>query len=189
MKYIIFLSFLFVFWGAIVSCDNESDLHKDNTPPKISDVRIGGIDTIMDNSGNMLLINTDPNPEIDTLLFNSRFTLSARFTDNYALSSFKIMLSYDSISQPDDSISKPLYLLQGWPIYGVNNKDFVTDTLIVNRRILPIADSIAGHSGKNHPIREGKYIVKINLMDMAGLKDSVYVPVRLLYRNTILNNR
>lgn len=189
MKYFATLFFSIVLSAFISSCDNETDLHKDYTPPKISDVRIGSIDTIFDNSGNRILINTNPKPEIDTLILNSRLSFSARFTDNYALSSFRLKLAFDSISQPEASEAKPLSIVLGWPIYKDRGKTLVTDTLISNFNILPLADSIADGSGKNVPIREGKYIIKINLMDMAGLKDSVYVPVRILYRNTILNNR
>lgn len=166
-------------------------MHKDNTPPEIhlSETRVGRIETIIVSPLDKILINTGTSGP-DTLLCNNTVYFKGRFTDNYGLSSFRLKMMYDSISQPEPSADKAIFRIQkGWMIYDNSSTENIKETSITNLAAFSIPESVQDLSGNNLPVREGQYFLQVNVMDLAGNKDSVNIPVIVLYQKTIIDNR
>lgn len=187
---LIITSVLF-FLSVLFSCEANTE-SKDNVPPQISKVAVNTRDTILLDDGKILRLNLDSlsDNRIDTIILGHRIFFSARFSDNEALSSYKIIL--DTVPEnkgdyPNDTI---LYVKRGWSIFGLK------DTIVSRQNNIITFDSIQGirknkfgiDSLGTYPVREGDYNFKVYCIDKAGNEDFINHRVRLLRRTTVLDN-
>lgn len=187
-RYILLFLPILIIFSLLYSCE-EDELSNDKTAPVISEVKIGAKDTIIvvnaDGTREILYINTNLNPQIDTLILNKRVTFSARFADDipYGLSSYRVKIAYDSASQaPPAELDTTVYIVRGFG--EIFNK---TDTTIVNQQLTLPNDSVT-FNNRFFKMKEGKYRFIISCADKSGnqVTDTFYTSI--LSRNTIIKN-
>lgn len=195
MKRLIISSLLLLIIISLVHSCHDDELANDRTAPVISEVKIGTQDTIVmvrkDGSKEVIYVNTNPNPEIDTLILNKRVAFSGRFTDETtdALSSYRIRIALDSSNitepiPPQEKTDTAVHIIRGFSLFGK------TDTTVIKQQeiTLPL-DSLRNNQGKYLPVREGKYLFIVSCTDKAGneVVDTFYTKV--LNRKSIIANR
>lgn len=188
-RLIVPLLFILIIAFGINGC-NDNEISKDDGFPEIFDIKVGMKDTISitkeDGTKEIIYINTNSTPEIDTLILGYRriAAFSVRFTDDFGLSSYRVKIAQDStIIPPALNQDTVYYNVRAW---GLRRQ---TDTMIVNQQEMTLTDSIRNNVGKYLPIREGKYRFVISCIDLNGHETHDSVMVALLYPQTIIKNR
>ncbi|WP_165020832.1 DUF4625 domain-containing protein [Dysgonomonas sp. ZJ279] len=178
------------------SCEKSTE-SSDTEPPKIMDVKTNIKDAVVTDLGDSLFLNTDSLniARIDTIVLGHRILFSARFTDNEALSSYRIVIEVDSNNKGDESIKDAtFYTNRGWTLFGQGLESVKKDTTIVKQNSIITTETIeemkAGDTvAKDYPVREGDYSFKVCCVDKAGNRDSLIRTIRLLSSETILKSR
>jgi hypothetical protein len=188
---ILFISVLIIF-SLLYSCE-EDEFSKDKIPPVISKVKIGTKDTIIvvnpDGTREVLYINTNPNPEIDTLILNKRVFFTGRFADETPknLSSYRIVIAYDSSNWVQPEVrDTSVYMIKGFgSIFGK------TDTMVVNQQDMILPDDSLRSTSLNRylKVREGRYRFIVSCGDISGNEVTETFYTTILSRNTIIKNR
>ena len=176
----------------VVSCAKTDN---DNTDPVIGEVVLNPNDTINVAPGDTIRFNVDKDALIDTLVTKRRIIFSAHFSDDVALSSYKIYIDTapGNIGTGQDTV----YSYKNRWITIFDKKDYFFEDK-ANTDIY-ITDSL-GYSAKSpitgkdttlqKPIREGLYYMDIYCLDVAGNESSMRrIEFMLLNRQTIIDNR
>lgn len=194
-KLIVFILLSFLAVVVFISCSDD-DTKKDKTPPVISGVRINFEDTIIDN-GRVIRFNRNDEAVIDTLVTGRFLRFTARFEDDYALSSYMIKLRYDTILDNATifdtmKVDPRLYATKYWiTIFGRR------DTLIQDQSDIFINDSVSKVVEGEYislPYLEGEYFLSVYCLDKAGNESTfsydpntiVHHRVRVLSRETLI---
>lgn len=177
------------------SCEKSTE-SSDTEPPKIMDVKTNIKDAVVTDLGDSLFLNTDSLniARIDTIVLGHRILFSARFTDNEALSSYKIVIDVDPANEGNEGEDAIFYVSRGWTLFGQGLESVKKDTTIVKQNNIITTETIeemkAGDTvAKDYPVREGDYSLKVCCVDKAGNRDSLIRTIRLLKRETILKSR
>lgn len=179
---IIFLTVVPMVWFS--SCAKvESD---DTQNPVVSEVRFNTDDTIMW-KGDTIRINSSKNTSenrIDTLVIGKIIYMTARFTDNVALSGYIVRMDsvQPSIQKKDSAF---IFKTTGLNIFRK------TDTIIKLNKLIQIPDTLSGRNAKvRKPVRQGDdYKMWVVVGDMANNRDSISPRVKLLTRDSIYQIR
>lgn len=182
--------FLFLTVSVIlfVSC---SKVDEDDRAPVISEVKINQNDTIRFNNEIITFNRTGAGrSNKDTVLIIGRSViLSAIFTDNVALSTYKVSIDSMYKNPAEWGVDTAFTAVKvGMNFAGLDR----TQPIEVKRREeITIPTFITRPNLKDKAktdtltIREGYYSLRINCLDLAGNEAEVKYRVRLLYRKTL----
>lgn len=180
MKKIISFIFIgFVTTILFLSCEKD-DNADDNTPPSITDVKIGSLNDTIINDKNILRFNRGENRLIDTILIGTRIQFSARFQDNHALSTYHIKMRIDSGGLKRNEMGFGITdtcidVSRSWvTIFGYK------DTTIIKQNDIIIPDSISKvrqNESKYLQLREGEYFFELKCIDQAGNETYYHNPI------------
>lgn len=188
-KYTLLLLPILIIFSLLYSCE-EDELSNDKAAPVISEVKIGAKDTIIvvneDGTREILYINTNSRPQIDTLILNKRVTFSARFADEtpFGLSSYRVKIAYDSINQELPAQNDTTVYIVSRGFGEIFHK---TDTTVVNQQITLPNDSVT-YNNRFFKMKEGRYRFIISCTDKSGNEATDTLYTSILSRSTIIKN-
>lgn len=173
-KYIISIISAIILAVSYNSCSEDEIASKDNALPTVSEIKINWGDTLR--VGSLTLQDDREGGRIpDTLIVGKPALLSAIFEDDLALSSYRVVLSFDSISQPQKDSTTMYYN------YACSYGDIsgMSRSILTKKLVIPsIPDNVFGK-----PTRTGDYFFKIIVMDLSGKVDSAQQKVKVINRN------
>ena len=183
-----------VFTTVIFSCSSDEN-ENDKEPPYVSGIKVADNDTIILSDNNILYFNRSIDPIIDTLVAGRYIPFSARFQDNTAISSFKIRICFDSISQVPpvvNSSDTTIHIVKTWHEAFGKQDTIISWPRQQITKCIQIPDSVQVQRNNrrvNLAVTEGFYFFDIFCIDVSGNQmDSIRRIAKIVYRKNLIED-